>query len=198
MRVMLSQTTRTLSIALCLLTGICAHAAPPAGDPRTDEAQARSREHYLKGTKAYELGLYDEAIAEYTAAYKAKDYPALLFNLGQAHRMAGHPAEAARLFRMYLIKNPDAQDRAEIEARIRELEKPAPSRPVATPSAATPSILITTNASPPRHTPLYKRWWLWTAVGGAIALGVGLGVGLALAPAPAAPSVSVTSGTYRF
>ena len=35
--------------------------------------------------------------------------------------------------------------------------------------------------------PLYKRWWLWTAVGGAavvVAVGVGLGVGLSASNAP--------------
>ena len=37
-----------------------------------------ARDHYVKGTRAYELGLYDEAIAEYMAAYKLKDDPALL------------------------------------------------------------------------------------------------------------------------
>jgi hypothetical protein len=29
-----------------------------------------------------------------------------------------------------------------------------------------------------RRSPLYRRWWLWTAVGGAAAIGLGLGLGL--------------------
>jgi tetratricopeptide (TPR) repeat protein len=82
-----------------------------------------AREHYVKGTRAYELGLYEEAIAEYMAAYKLKDDPALLFNIGQAHRLAGHPAEALRLYKTYLAKVPGAPNRAEVEAKMADLAK---------------------------------------------------------------------------
>jgi tetratricopeptide (TPR) repeat protein len=85
--------------------------------------QGAARDHYTKGTRAYELGLYDEAIAEYMAAYKAKDDPALLFNLGQAHRLAGHPAEALRFYKTYLAKVPEAANRADVESKIRELKE---------------------------------------------------------------------------
>jgi hypothetical protein len=43
---------------------------------------------------------------------------------------------------------------------------------------AAPVVELT---QPPPKTPIYKRWWLWTAVGvGVAAVGVGLGVGLGL------------------
>jgi tetratricopeptide (TPR) repeat protein len=93
-----------------------------AGAARGDDG-SMARDHYLKGTRAYELGLYDEAIAEYMAAYKAKDDPALLFNLGQAHRLAGHAAEALRFYKTYLSKVPEAVNRADVESRIRELKE---------------------------------------------------------------------------
>jgi len=93
-----------------------------AGVARGDD-EASAREHYVKGTRAYELGLYDEAIAEYMAAYKTKDDPALLFNLGQAHRLAGHAAEALRFYKTYLSKVPDAENRADVEGKIRELKE---------------------------------------------------------------------------
>jgi tetratricopeptide (TPR) repeat protein len=93
-----------------------------AGVARGDD-EATARDHYIKGTRAYELGLYDEAIAEYMAAYKTKDDPALLFNLGQAHRLAGHAAEALRFYKTYLSKVPEAANRADVEAKIRELKE---------------------------------------------------------------------------
>jgi tetratricopeptide (TPR) repeat protein len=93
-----------------------------AGVARGDD-QDTARDHYIKGTRAYELGLYDEAIVEYVAAYKAKDDPALLFNLGQAHRLAGHPAEALRFYKTYLAKLPEAANRADVEWKIRELKE---------------------------------------------------------------------------
>jgi hypothetical protein len=94
-----------------------AQAAPPEDDV------AAAREHYRKGTRAYDLGAYDEAIAEYSAAYRIKDDPALLYNMAQAHRLAGHATEALRLYRTYLIKVPDAPNRDQVQLKIEELQK---------------------------------------------------------------------------
>jgi tetratricopeptide (TPR) repeat protein len=64
---------------------------------------------------------------------------------------------------------------------------PAPvAAPVAAPapapiSAPAPAAAALTASAPPRHTPLYKKWWLWTSVGAAVAVtavAVGLAVGL--------------------
>jgi hypothetical protein len=87
-----------------------------------DEANT-AREHYIKGTRAFDLGAYDEAVTEYSAAYRAKDDPALLYNIAQAHRLAAHPAEALRFYKMFLVKVPKAVNRAEVEAKIAELQK---------------------------------------------------------------------------
>lgn len=70
--------------------------------------------------------------------------------------------------------------RARVEALLRRLAVPAP-------------VVLTTPAPPPRR-PLYKRWWLWTAVGGgaaAIALGVSLGVVYGVAPRTGTVSASL-------
>jgi tetratricopeptide (TPR) repeat protein len=110
----------------------------------------QARDHYLKGTRAFELGLYDEAIAEYVAAYKIKDDPALLFNLGQAHRLANHPAEALHFYKTYLSKMPEATNRAEVEAKMAEMSRllerpkpparePPPEAAPVTPAASAPS-----------------------------------------------------------
>jgi tetratricopeptide (TPR) repeat protein len=118
-----------------------------SGQAQADE-RAAAREHYAKGTKAFELGLYDEAIGEYMAAYKAKDEPALLYNIAQSHRLAGHSAEALRFYRMYLLKAPRAQNRDEVQIKLVELQKlieqqkraqnlpPDQVRPLAPPPAA--------------------------------------------------------------
>jgi tetratricopeptide (TPR) repeat protein len=104
---------RGAALAICLaLVGVA----------RADE-RATAREHYFKGTKAFDLGLYEEAITEYQAAYKAKDDPALLYNIAQAHRLAGHAPEALRFYKVYLSKLPHAANRPEVEVKIAELEK---------------------------------------------------------------------------
>jgi len=89
---------------------------------RADE-RAQAREHYQKGTKAYDLGLYDEAIKEYMEAYRIKDDPAILYNLGQAHRLAGHAADAIRFYKMFLVKVPRTSNRDEVQLKIDELGK---------------------------------------------------------------------------
>jgi tetratricopeptide (TPR) repeat protein len=91
--------------------------------PASADDRAAAREHFLKGSKAFDLGLYDEAISEYMAAYKAKDDPALLYNIAQSHRLAGRPQEAIRFYKMFMAKLPRAQNRDEVEAKVAELQK---------------------------------------------------------------------------
>jgi tetratricopeptide (TPR) repeat protein len=91
--------------------------------PVLADARSEAREHFRKGSRAFDLGAYEEAIQEYGAAYRIIDDPALLYNLGQANRLGGHPAEALHLYKVYLSKKPDAQNRAEVENKIAELQK---------------------------------------------------------------------------
>jgi tetratricopeptide (TPR) repeat protein len=84
---------------------------------------AAAREHYHKGVTAYEVGDFDEAIREFSASYKLKDDPTILFNLAQSHRFAHHRDEALRSYRIYLQKVPDAANRDEVEKTVAELQK---------------------------------------------------------------------------
>jgi tetratricopeptide (TPR) repeat protein len=91
--------------------------------PARADDKAKAREHFSKGSKAFDLGAYDEAIAEYSACYRIIDDPAILYNIAQSHRLAGHSAEALRFYRLYLIKLPAAPNRDEVESKIAELQK---------------------------------------------------------------------------
>jgi tetratricopeptide (TPR) repeat protein len=84
---------------------------------------SEAREHYRKGTLAFELGAYEEAISEYSQAYRLKDDPVILYNLAQANRLADHTTEALHLYRSYLSKVPNAQNRDEVLAKIEALQK---------------------------------------------------------------------------
>jgi tetratricopeptide (TPR) repeat protein len=69
-----------------------------------------------------------------------------------------------------------AQERAAAEARAAEQRRA--EEKLAAERAAAERLALAARATPPRP-PLYKRWWLWTAVGVvAVGVGVGLGVGL--------------------
>jgi hypothetical protein len=159
-----------------------------------------AREHFRQARVLFELGRYREAVPEFEASFLAKDDPATLYNLAQAQRLAGMNAAALRSYRAYLVRVPDASNRSDVEALIRQLRnaparveptpppeptaKPAtepPARPE--PTADKPIAVVRTEpvATPAEQaTPVYKKWWLWTIVGGVVVVGVGLGVGLSL------------------
>lgn len=174
----------------------CVAAAARADNP------ALARQHFERGSTLYDLGQFHQAAKEYEEAYKNKSDPVLLFNIGQAYRFAGENADALLAYRAYLRRLPDAANRQEVEARIARLQqlvdaqkasapppapKPAPTT-VARPAA--PAAAVSTSAArPAEKPPLYKRWWLWTAVAGAAVVAVGVGLAIAYsvpkdAPAP--------------
>lgn len=78
---------------------------------------------------------------------------------------------------------------ADVSLSSAEPSRPLTNQPVAEPASvahasgptqATPGV---SQATPdPLSTPVYRKWWFWTLIGGAVvAGGVGLGVGLAVA-----------------
>jgi tetratricopeptide (TPR) repeat protein len=147
-------------LGLLLLVGTGAAAADDA---------VRARQHYETGTRRFEVGEYRKALEEFQAAHVAKPDPAFLYNTAQCHRLLGEKREALTLYRRYLILDPQTPNRALVEKHIRELELAAPA-----PVNPAPSAVLSVRRpapSPPQEPPLYRRWWLWAAVG-AVAAGV--------------------------
>lgn len=135
-----------------------------------DESALLAKEHFHRGTKLYDLGHYLEAAAEYERAYEAKESPALLYNLGQAYRLAGEHQKALGAYRSYLRHLPEAPNRAEVlgfidalkrtlEAQKQAQEKPptaaiadkepahAEPHPAAEPLRAPPPSVVTPSPS---------------------------------------------------
>ena len=136
-------------LALCALASLAAARGAIAAD---DTAVAR--EHFEKGKAFMDLGKYNEAAAEYEAAYAAKPDPALLLNLAQAYRQAGNAEKALRFYRKYLQYVPKSPYRADIEEKIDALEKQvkegtSTAPPPATGSGSTGSSASTTPPPPP-------------------------------------------------
>src|SRR5262245_48238214 len=108
---------RSRAAVLLVLLGVASQSLARADDRR------EAMEHATKGRRAFDLGAYDEAISEFATAYRLKDDPALLYNLAQAHRLAGHTSDALRFYRVYLTRFPDAPNRSDVEAKIASLQR---------------------------------------------------------------------------
>jgi tetratricopeptide (TPR) repeat protein len=132
---------RAAAILLALLVAL------PA---RADTAVEKARAHYRTGEAHFRAGRYDEAIAEYQAAYALANRPELLFNIGSAYRKkaeqthdAADKRAAVDYYRRYLGADPAARAAADATVYIhsleRELEEEAPaSQPAAPPPAPVP------------------------------------------------------------
>jgi tetratricopeptide (TPR) repeat protein len=180
-----------------------------------------ARRLFSSGSKHFDLGEYDQALADFKEAYRIREDPVFLYNIAQCHRLLKHHEEALRAYKTYLRRAPESPVRAEVEQRIVALQEVVekqnraatmpPDRvlgtkgepPATTPSTSAPATTSPSGASagasdsgasgaltataPPRTKPVYKQWWLWTAVGVAV-VGVGLGVGLGLGLSHSSPS----------
>jgi len=152
-----------------------------AGVPvaRAADAPNTARAHFEKGSTAYDLGQFREAAREYEIAYRLKNDPALLYNIGQAYRFAGDTAEALRAYKAYLRRSPEAPNRREVDTQIVKLQRlvdeqrtstTSPPHGVATPDhplvLEAPQLVVSQPVVRPAvKTPIYKKWWLWTIVG---------------------------------
>ena len=109
---------RGFSSLLLTLTLICgAHAAHAS-----EAGKKAAKPHYEKGASEYNLGHFAEAISEFEKAYEQDPAPILLFNIAQAHRQSGNNERAAFFYRRYLEQDPNTDNRADVEKRIKDLE----------------------------------------------------------------------------
>jgi tetratricopeptide (TPR) repeat protein len=183
----------TFCLLLSLVT-LPALAAEPAPD---------AKELYRRATAQYNIGHFKEAAEEYERVFEMHPDPVLLYNIAQAYRLAGGLEEKALFFyKSFLQRAPKAPNRAEVVGRIQDLEKvledrklhPKPAEPV---PMATPKPAETRPAPAPpvvqpaqlsgkseRPTPVYKKWWLWTIVGGVVVAGVVVGVAVGVTSQP--------------
>jgi len=135
--------TRALVILL-----VC---ATPAFAQKMDDA----RQHFKAGKTLQDAGKFAEAADEYQAAYDLDPRPAMLFNIAQAHRLAGHKQLAVDFYKRYLQAQPDGAGAREARQWTAELTRqleaerpvtppptrpdPPPITPPATPTLAPPS-----------------------------------------------------------
>jgi tetratricopeptide (TPR) repeat protein len=167
-----------MGVLVAVLAGQAA-AAPAKTDPRE-----------MKARELFAAQRYQDALDIYIKLYAEKLHPNYLRNIGRCYQNLGDPDKAIGSFREYLrkAKSLPAEERAEIEGYIKEMEDlkrqretPPPPPPVTEPAHVPPPVV--NQPLPPPHVisvppppaeepaPVYKRWWFWTAVGVAVAAG---------------------------
>ncbi len=136
------------------------------------------------------LGHHTEAIDAYrrflAAVPRARNRDAVQRYIAfeEAARKAEEEAAAARKAEEEAAAARKAEEEAVARQAPAEAAPPAAvAKPTLAPEPAAPppsaQALATSNPvqpPPPRATPLYKKWWLWTLVGAAVAGGVAVGV----------------------
>ena len=166
---------RASALALTLLATGRAGAAetPPPASPNSASpstpTDAEVDEHVAQGHRLYQLGRYQEAIAEYRRAYELRADPRFLFQIAESYRQLGASEQALFYYDRYLAGASEGPDRDAAEEHVSELE-----RLRARPAAATPGLVATPENGPgaKKPPPLWRRWWVWTAIGVALAAGV--------------------------
>ena len=129
-------------VFVCLLLAFAAPTAAFAqGDAESESGDAdydanldqAARRVFMSARQAFSAGEYEVALERFRQAYQLSPRPTLLYNIAATLDRLRRDEEALEGFKAYLEASPDAEDRTEIEARIRVLEEAVARRQAAAP-----------------------------------------------------------------
>lgn len=188
--------------AAAVVVGLIALGAAARADA-ADVGDARpGRALFDRAEANFNRGRFEEARADYQAAYDAEPLPAFLFNIGQCYRNLGDYERAQFFYHRYTMLAPHSANRAAAErlaAEMGRLAEDARARDrsgttipvaIATPAPAlaatdvrrdderAPQLVAPAGEPPAPNRPLYRRGWFWAGVGGAVVLGVAAALAL--------------------
>ena len=161
---------RRRSAGLMLALALVAASAASAGDAgKAPERNAASGQQPIEGARALNRkglealgqGRLDEAIALFEQARKAVNAPSLMYNLAEAHRRAGHVAEALELYHAYLAAVPDPAKRADVRDFEMLEHRQVAQEPVrADPSYESPNTAFARQGLDGGAVPAARRRWM--------------------------------------
>ncbi len=136
---------------LGFIAGFVAIACLGFASPARGDDKFSAKAHYESATRLYDVHEYEAALKEYKAGYLTKPDPSFLFSIGQCYKKLGQAEQAREFFREYLKKAAtNDPNRAQAEARIREIDSHDAVSP-ATPEASgteSRSVLTPTDVPP--------------------------------------------------
>lgn len=170
---------RTFLVLLAVATAPAGRAVAAAPTPAPMSVQVETQRHAELGRRHFEHGRYQDAIAEYRKAYELKGDPIFLYEIATCYRQLELNDRALFFYERYQSASPNAANRDEVDRNIAELERglknatgiPTPRFPprdrVLPPSEDTrlEAFSFDERRPAPPPVPLWRRWWVWTAVG---------------------------------
>ena len=133
-----------VSILFASLSPARVAAQTPGADTTDDDA----RRHFRLGQANYDNGDFAQAATEFDEAYRLSQRPALLYNVYVAYRDAGDLPHAAAALRSYLEQVPDAENAAQLRARLTSMDRVlASGQTTDTTTATTDTTTATTDTT---------------------------------------------------
>src|SRR3954469_25778148 len=114
---------RWWAAVLVVLVSAAAMAKAGARADAAPDNMQRAKAYFAAGVDAYDQGRYEVALREFQHAHALSHSPALYFNMAACEEHMDHYQAAGLLLRQYLIEKPEADDKANVELRIKSLEE---------------------------------------------------------------------------
>jgi tetratricopeptide (TPR) repeat protein len=146
--------------------------SPLANADADDEATKRAQALFRRAQVHFSLKEFDKAVVLNKEAYRIKQLPELLFNIGQCYRYLGRCKNAVFYFKEYLARKPDTPYRADVEKMIKECDSTSDRGTQEVRSATSqPTVKSTViSPAPTARRPRPSRAWLWAGAGATAAL----------------------------
>jgi tetratricopeptide (TPR) repeat protein len=107
------------------------------------EGEDPARTLYKNAQREYKDGQFEDALRDYSEAYKLKPLPGFFFDIAQCHRLLGHTDQAVFFYRRYLELAPHSANAPTAEALLKRMvaKQKEEENPSATPTSASPKNL---------------------------------------------------------
>ncbi len=115
------------TLYLCLFIFLSVNLSAQGSDP-TYEDKESAKIHFEAAKKLYKNDKYSEALELFMKAYSRYPRPEILYNIGKCYDKLGDYHNAIKFYEQYVLLNPQAEDRKEVEELIKNL-KEAVKRP---------------------------------------------------------------------
>jgi tetratricopeptide (TPR) repeat protein len=112
---------------LCSLLVVAAASTSSLADDKADKAKAKAL--YDEGLKHYNLAEWPDAIKAWKESYILSKKPLLLFNIGQAYRLAGDCKQAQTFYDSYQREEPNPKNQSELDEAIAICAKQGDAKP---------------------------------------------------------------------